>query len=111
MGADVLVPVPKGNADTWGIGLLEVFWKVVETVIETHIKLLVQLHNVLHRFWSGRGMGAAIIELILVEELASVDQDPLLLVFLDLRKSYDNLDPGRLPKYLEGNGVGLKLRG
>ena len=50
MGADVLVPVPKGNADTWGIGLLEVFWKVVETVIETHIKLLVQLHNVLHRF-------------------------------------------------------------
>ena len=44
------------------------------------------------------------------QELESVDQDPLLLVFLDLRKAYDNLDWGRLLNTLEGYGVGQKLR-
>ena len=39
-----------------------------------------------------------------------MDQDPLLLVFLDLRKEYDNLDQVRLLKTLEGYGTGPKIR-
>ena len=42
--------------------------------------------------------------------LVSLDQDPLFLVFLDLRKSYHNLDHGRLLKTLERYGVGSKMR-
>ena len=38
-----------------------------------------------------------------------MDQDLLLLVFLDLRKSYDNLDRGCLLKTLEVYGVGPKM--
>ena len=34
----------------------------------------------------------AIMDLKLVQELASIDQDPLFLVFLDLRKAYDIVD-------------------
>ena len=37
-------------------------------------------------------MRTAIMELNLEQELASVDQDPLFLVFLDLRKAYESLD-------------------
>ena len=45
LGWNVLVLIPKVNADTRGIGLLEVVWKVVEAVIDTWIKSLVQFHN------------------------------------------------------------------
>ena len=38
LGWTVLVLIPKNNPDTWGIGLLEVVWKVVEAVIDTRIK-------------------------------------------------------------------------
>ena len=39
-----------------------------------------------------------------------MDQDPLFLVFLDLRKEHENLDCGRLLKTLEGYGAGPKMR-
>ena len=34
----------------------------------------------------------AIMELKLAQELASIDQDPIFLLFLDLRKAYDIVD-------------------
>ena len=40
-----------------------------------------------------------------------MDQDPLLLVFLDLRKAYKDLARGRLKQKLEGYGMGPKLWG
>ena len=52
-----MVLIPKGNADTKGFGMLEVFWKVVEAVIHTHIKSIVQFHDVLHGFCAVRGAG------------------------------------------------------
>ena len=56
-------------------------------------------------------MGTANMELKLVQELTGVDQDPLLLVFLEPRKSYDNLDRGGLLKTLERYRAGPKMRG
>ena len=49
-------------------------------------------HDVIHGFTVYRGTGTAIIELKLTKEMASVDQDPLFLVFLVLRKAYGDLD-------------------
>ena len=63
----MLVLILKVNADTWGIGILEVFWKVVEVVINTRIKSVVQIHDVLHRFHAGRGEWTAIMELKLAQ--------------------------------------------
>ena len=34
----MLVLIPNGNADTWGIGLLGFLWEVVESVTDTLIK-------------------------------------------------------------------------
>ena len=53
----------------------------------TRIKAKVQFRNVLHRFRAGRGTWTAIMELKLAQDLASVDQDTLVLVLLDLRKA------------------------
>ena len=36
------------------------------------------------------------MKLKLAQELASVDQDPLFLVFISLRKAYNDLELGRL---------------
>ena len=64
---------------------------VVEAIIDTRLREIFRLHNVLHGFHTGRGMGAAKLELILTQELTIVDQDPLFLVFLDLRKVYSTV--------------------
>ena len=90
---------------------MEFMWKVVEEVIDTRIKIAAQFHSVLHGFCVGRGIGIVIINLKLAQELASVDQDPLFLIFLDLRKAYDNLDRGWLLQMLVGYGAGPKMRG
>ena len=109
-GWTMLVLIPKLNADTQGIGLLEIVWKVMEAVIDIQIKSVVQLHDFLYRFHAGRGVGTAIVELKLAQELKSVYQDPLFLVLLDLIKVYDNIYQGRLLQTLDGYGAGPKLQ-
>ena len=82
--------------------MIDVVWKVVETAIDIHILKVVKFHDVLRGFCSGQGIGTAIMELKLAQKLASVDQDLIFLVFLDLSKAYDNLEWGRLLQTLEG---------
>ena len=48
----------------------------------------------------------AITELKLAQELVSIHQEPLFLIFLDLRKTYENMDRDRLLITLEGYGAG-----
>ena len=69
------------------------------------------LHNVLHGFRAGRGKGISIMELKLSQELSRIYQDPLFLVFLDLRRAYDTVDRERLLMTLEEYGAGTFLCG
>ena len=88
LGWTILILIPKVNTDNLWIGLLGVIWKLMEAIIDTHINNSVTFHDVLHGFRVGMLMGTAIMELNLAQELVSVDQDPLLLVFLDILKAY-----------------------
>ena len=92
----ILVPPPKVNLDTRGIEIIDILWEVVKAIIETRIKTVVILHGILHGFCPSRGTEAPINELNMAQEIASIDQDPLLLVFLDLWKEYDTLERGQL---------------
>ena len=56
-------------------------------------------------------MGEAILELKLAQELARIDEDPLLLMFLYLRKAYETLDQGSILMTLEGYGAGPHMCG
>ena len=91
-----MVLIPKGITNTRGIGLLETLWKVVEALIDTRLRASLQFHYVLHGFRAGIGMGTAIIKLKLSPELSSVYHEPLFLVFLQLRKAYNNVYRDRL---------------
>ena len=62
-------------------------WKVVEAIIDTCLCASIHFHDVIHGFRARRGKGEAIMYLNLSQELASIDHDALLLVFLDLRKA------------------------
>ena len=78
----------------------------MEAIIEIRLRTSVRLHNFLHGFRAGRGMGTPILDLKLAQELDSVDQGPLYLVFLDLQKSYNTVYRGYLLTTLEGYGSG-----
>ena len=91
LGWTLLFLIPKGTTNKWVIGLLETLWKVVEALTDNFLRASLQLYNILHGFRSGRGIWTAIMDLKLAQELASIDQDLLFLVFLDLRKGYDTV--------------------
>ena len=81
----------------------------MEAIIYTRINKYVAFHDFLHGFCVGRVIGIAIMEINFAQDLESVDQDPLFLVLLGLRKVYDNLDRGWILKTLEGYGAGPKM--
>lgn len=61
-------------------------------------------------YWADRGTGTATVEAKLTQQLAAVEQEPLYVIFLGLRKAYDTLYRGRTMKILEGYGVGPTVR-
>ena len=90
---------------------METLWKVVEALIDTRLHASLHTHNVLHGFRSGRGTGTAVTELKIARELASIYQDPLFLLFMDLRKDYNTVDWDCLIITLEGYGAGPRMCG
>ena len=69
--------------------MIETLWEVVEALIDTCLQTSLQFHDVLHGFRSGRREVTVIMELKLTQDLSGIYQDPLFLVFLNLRKAYD----------------------
>ena len=70
---------------------------------------VIKLHDCLHSGLPRRGMGTAIMEVKMQQQLVWVDQAPLYQIYLDLRKAYDALDRGRCLEILAGYGVGPNL--
>ena len=62
----------------------------------------VVLHEALHGFRGGRGMGTATLEVNLDQQLAVLAHKPLFQVFLDIQKAYDSLYRGRFLEVLLG---------
>jgi hypothetical protein len=83
-------------------------WKVIEKVMVAQLSVI-ELHDCLHGELPKWGMGTAIMEVKLQQQLAWVEQEPLYQIYLDLRKAYDALDRGRCLEILAGYRVGPNL--
>ncbi len=70
---------------------------------------VIKLHDCPHGGLSRRGMGTAIMEVKLNQQLAWVEQEPLYQIYMDLKMAYDALKQMRCLKILVGYGVGPKL--
>jgi hypothetical protein len=70
---------------------------------------MLPLHEALHGCRSGCGIGKAILEAKLAQQLAHLEQEPFYVVFLDPKKAFDAMDRERCLLVLEGNGAGTNM--
>ena len=101
-----MVLLPKGSGGYRGIGLLELLWKLLTSIIDAQIKACVVFHDTLHGFCWSRGTDTSIIEAKLTQQLTVCRQEPFYAIFLDLKKAHDALDRGCTLDILQGYGVG-----
>jgi hypothetical protein len=104
----IVVLIPKGGGDYRSIGLLEPIWKVIKQIIDHRLDAF-KLHNSLHGCRNKRGMGTAIVEAKLAQQLSYLELKPFYGVFIDLRKAFDAMDRERCIMILEGYGAGPRL--
>jgi hypothetical protein len=109
MAWSVMVLLPKGGGDYRGIGLVEVIWKLIASIINARLKVTINFHDTLHGFRAGRGTGTATIEAKLCQQMATIQQVPLFQIYLDLRKAYDALDRERCLEIVEAYGTGKRV--
>ena len=91
----VVVLIPKGKKDYRGVGIVEVMWKVVAAILNHRFTASITYHNFLHGFRADRGTGTSTLEAKLLQKLASLREEVLYVIFLDLQKAYDAMDRSR----------------
>ena len=105
-----VVLIPKGKKDYWGIGLVEVMWKVVAAILNRRLTASITFHDFLHSFWGDRITSTTTLEAELLQQLAALREEVLYVIFPDLHKAYDALDRSMCVEILERYGVGPRAR-
>ena len=62
MSGSTVVLLLKGNGDYQEIGLLEISWKIIESIMNRQIASKVNFHNALHGFRARIDTGTACVE-------------------------------------------------
>ena len=75
-----------------GIGLVEVIWKMITTIINNLLRTVIFLCDALHGFVQGRGAVKATLEAKLAQHLAVIFHEQLFHLFLYVKESYESLD-------------------
>jgi hypothetical protein len=106
----IFVLIPKDKAGEFrGIALLEIIYKLISSIINQRLCSKINLHDALHGFRKKRGTGTAIMEAKLLAQLRCRLDEPLYMIFIDLKKAYDTLDRSQAMRILEGYGVGANI--
>ena len=82
-----MVLIPKSVGGYRGIVLVEVIWKVCLLIMNNRIQQNINLHDALHGFRQGRGMGTATMEAKLTQKLVRIVHEQLFQVFIDMWKA------------------------
>ena len=83
--------------------------KVFSVVVNCRLKRSAVIHDALHGFKEGRGVGTAALEANLAQQMVGITHKPLFQVLLDVQKSYESLDRERCPELLTGYGMETNL--
>jgi hypothetical protein len=105
----LLVAITKGSGGFRAIGLLEITWKLISSIIDSRLKQKIILHPALHGFRAFRGTGTASIDLKVRIQLATIHQRPIYAIMLDLNKAYDSLHRDRTLEILRSYSMGPNL--
>ena len=95
----MVVLILKGGGDYRGIGLVAV-------ILNRPFTASITYHESLHGLRPVRNTGTATLEINLIHQVAALRESVLHAIFLDLHKSYDDLDRSRCLYILDGYGVG-----
>ena len=85
----------KGKGEYRTIGLLEVIWNMITTIINNRLGMDIYIHDALYRFIQGRGKVTDTLGAKLAQQLAGIFHEPLFHIFLELREIYDSLEKTR----------------
>ena len=88
---EAVVLLPKGGNYYRGIGLVQDMWKVVADILNRRLPASITFNDFLYVFWAGHGTDTATLEFKLLQQLASLREEFLHIIFLDLHKAYDAL--------------------
>jgi len=105
----VQIMIPKPDGGSRGIGLLEVVLKVLECIIDSHVKVKVKFHDCLRGFRAARGTDTAQIEPKLFQQLAGIDQETLFKAYLGWAKAFATFHKERAFMKLHEYGLSTKL--
>ena len=85
-------------------------WKFVVAILHRRLTTAITYHNFLHVFRTVRVTRTDTLEAKLLQQITSMREEVLYVIFLDLTKAYDALDRSRLLEILEGYEVGPSAR-
>ena len=103
----ILVLIPKAESGAFrGIALLEIMYKLVSSIINRRVVSNIAFHDSIHGSVPQRGTGTAIMEAKLLSQLRMRIDEPLFVVFIDLKKAFYSVDRSRVLRLLRQYGVG-----
>ena len=88
----MVVLIKKGEADFWGIGIIEVLWKKVVVILKLHLGASITPPNVLYGLNDGIGMGNSPIEVKKIKKLRDMREEVLYKILLNLHKECNTLE-------------------
>ena len=103
MTCTTMILPPKGKGDCWGIGMVEVIFKMITTIINTLLRTAISLHDAMYGFSQGRGVATYTLEDKMEQRMTGIFHGPLLKVFFDAKKAYKSLDQTQCTEIELGN--------
>ena len=100
------LPNSKSYWRLWVIGIVEVIWKIVVTVLNCHIGMSITCYSVLHTFCSIIWTGTTSLDANLLQHLVDINKEVLCNILLNLHNYYNDLDRDRWCDVLTSYGVG-----
>ena len=82
-----VVLIPKGKGGVRGIGLVEVLWKAIVSLLNRQLTAVISFHDTLHGFRAGQGTANAALKAKLLQQLTPMWEAVLFEVFLYLRST------------------------